>query len=147
MLIPFFDMLSSDKTMELPIMVLKNIFGTPYNYMRVMTGEMSLDYAVEESARLMDGLFLSRFALEDVQVGSRLVRKGDKLSILISKASQDSAVFECPHMFSPNRSNLNDSLSFGVGDHQCLGKNFTNQMIKTLVGHLLHQKLIFFEFS
>ncbi|XOQ13060.1 MAG: cytochrome P450 [Shouchella clausii] len=129
MIIPFIDMLASSKTMELPMLSYKN-------YKNNKMDNVSLSYIVEESARLLDGLFLSRFALEDFSLDGKVIKSGEKVNVRVSQASKDNSVFKCPNMFQANRHNLSESLSFGVGDHRCLGKNFTVALITTLLEEL-----------
>ncbi|MBE7099153.1 cytochrome P450 [Bacillus cereus] len=126
MLVPFIDMLASSKTMELPLLSFKN-------YIKYRKYNLSLSYIVEESARLLDNVFLSRFALTNFEIGGNVIKAGEKVHIRISEASKDENIYKCPNSFQFMRENLNEIISFGSGTHRCLGKHFTFVLIKTLL--------------
>jgi cytochrome P450 len=63
---------------------------------------------------------LNRWAAEDVEVGDKLIRRGDSVIVLLNSANHDPARFEAPEAFSPERTD-NRHIAFGRGPHYCLG--------------------------
>ena len=61
-----------------------------------------------------------RLAAADVTLGSRLIRKGDRIRWIISAANRDPDVFQEPDRFLIDR-HPNPHVSFGGGIHFCLG--------------------------
>ncbi|QLQ36541.1 cytochrome P450 [Micromonospora robiginosa] len=78
---------------------------------------------VEELLRYLSivrtGLF--RVAVEDVEVGGRLIRAGEGAIALISLANRDDEVFDDPDAFDPYRQ-AHQQVAFGFGVHQCIGQ-------------------------
>jgi cytochrome P450 monooxygenase len=79
---------------------------------------------VEELVRYhsVADLVAMRTAIEDVEIGGQLIRKGEGLIPLIAAANHDTSTFSCPHEFKPDRPARNH-VAFGYGVHQCLGQN------------------------
>ncbi|MEU4253668.1 cytochrome P450 [Amycolatopsis sp. NPDC026612] len=79
---------------------------------------------VEELVRYhsVADLVAMRTAVEDVEIGGRLIRAGEGLIPLIAAANHDTNAFACPHEFKPDRPARNH-VAFGFGVHQCLGQN------------------------
>lgn len=61
-----------------------------------------------------------RTATIDTEIGGRPIRKGDTLVLFYPSAGRDERVFERPEVFDLSRS-PNPHLSFGIGEHYCLG--------------------------
>ncbi|WNG80296.1 cytochrome P450 [Mycobacterium sp. ITM-2016-00316] len=88
-----------------------------------MRAERSLVNAfVEESMRL-DGppQRLFRIATRDVEVGGKLIRKGEWVALFFGSANRDPAVFADPDVLDIDRPNIRQQLSMGHGLHFCLG--------------------------
>jgi cytochrome P450 monooxygenase len=79
---------------------------------------------IEEVLRLhsVADLVCLRVAVEDVEIAGQLIRAGEGIVPLVAAANHDPAVFECPHMFNPERADR-QHVAFGYGVHQCLGQN------------------------
>jgi cytochrome P450 len=61
-----------------------------------------------------------RIAAEDVQMGTKTIRAGDRLFLMLAGANHDPDVFEDPQRFDIERQR-GSHLAFGVGVHYCLG--------------------------
>ncbi|MDG2215644.1 MAG: cytochrome P450 [Synechococcus sp. cluster2_bin.235] len=59
-------------------------------------------------------------ALEDIEIGGKLVKAGDSLSVLVGAANRDPKTFPDPDQFLLDR-HPNPHVSFAPGLHQCLG--------------------------
>ena len=79
--------------------------------------------AVEEILRYDPAVHhFRRTALADTQIRDKEIRKGDKLILWYPSVNRDEEVFEDPDRFDVTRK-PNDHLSFGIGEHFCLGAN------------------------
>ncbi|MDP3968128.1 MAG: cytochrome P450 [Nocardioides sp.] len=73
-----------------------------------------------------------RTALNDVEVGGTLVRKGQRVGLFYASANFDEDVFEDPFRFDINR-DPNPHLAFGGhGAHYCIGANLARQEVRVL---------------
>ncbi|MEV1170090.1 cytochrome P450 [Nonomuraea sp. NPDC049784] len=69
-----------------------------------------------------------RVALEDVEIGGQLVRKGEGVIVSLIAGNRDSRAFgagegECPADQLDVGRNARHHVAFGFGSHQCLGQN------------------------
>ncbi len=77
--------------------------------------------AVEEVLRYANPLhYFRRTATADLVVGGQEVRAGEKVLLHYTSANRDETVFDQPQRFDVRRS-PNPHLSFGLGEHYCLG--------------------------
>ncbi|MGH9272894.1 MAG: cytochrome P450 [Ilumatobacteraceae bacterium] len=77
---------------------------------------------VEEALRLetpVQGLY--RTAVEDTEVGGVPIKAGDHLMLVYAAGNRDPARFADPEAVDPCRPGLMSHLSFGHGEHFCLG--------------------------
>jgi cytochrome P450 len=81
--------------------------------------------AVEELLRfwsIPDIVSGSRVAIDDIEIGGHLIRKGEGVIALLSGANRDEKVFPEPHRLDIERG-ARHHVAFGFGIHQCLGQN------------------------
>jgi len=77
--------------------------------------------ALEEILRYANPLhYFRRTATADTKVGGVTIRAGDKVAMMYTSANRDEAVFVRPQEFDIHR-DPNPHLSFGTGEHFCLG--------------------------
>ncbi|MBH8565208.1 cytochrome P450 [Nostoc sp. CENA67] len=72
-----------------------------------------------------------RLAVSDLQVGSEIIHKGEKMLLCLASANRDEDQFDNPDTFDITR-DAAAQIAFGHGIHNCLG-----QMIARLEGQLL----------
>lgn len=78
--------------------------------------------AVEESLRLEPAAaLLDRYATRDVELARARIQAGDLVSVSLSGAHRDPAVFAEPDRFDIGRANARQHLAFARGPHFCLG--------------------------
>jgi cytochrome P450 len=65
---------------------------------------------------------VDRVALEDVEIGGQLVRKGEHVVMNLTVGNYDSTFVDHPENFDIER-NVRGHLAFGYGIHQCIGQN------------------------
>lgn len=92
--------------------------------------------AVEEFLRLVpNGVpgTRTRVALEDIQVGDTLVRKGEVVLAVPHAANLDPEVFENPREFNLDRESEERQIAFGFGPHFCIGSLLAKMDIEMIV--------------
>lgn len=78
--------------------------------------------AVEESLRLEPAAaMVDRYATRDVALGGARIRAGDQVTVSVTGANRDPAVFEDPDCYRPARANAGRHLAFAHGPHFCVG--------------------------
>ena len=79
--------------------------------------------AVEETLRFDPPVQrTARCALEDVELGGRLVRRGEFVVTLLGAANRDPQVWANPDTFDIHREQTADHLAFSSGIHYCVGQ-------------------------
>lgn len=77
--------------------------------------------AIEEILRWANPLhYFRRTTTQDVEVSGVKIKAGQKIAMIYTSANRDEEVFADPHTFDIHRS-PNPHLSFGIGEHFCLG--------------------------
>ncbi len=78
--------------------------------------------AIEESLRLEPAAaVVDRYATRDVSLAGASIARGDLVTVSLTAANRDPAVFENPDVFDPSRPDLRKQLAFAHGPHFCLG--------------------------
>ncbi|WP_367132019.1 MULTISPECIES: cytochrome P450 [Streptomyces] len=107
---------------QVPNFVL-TLLGHPGALERLRTDPDLIPAAVEELMRYVPlgaGASFARYALEDVEVGGTLVRKGEAVLVSVGAANRDAGRFADPETLDIGRTG-NQHLGFGHGVHHCLG--------------------------
>lgn len=96
--------------------------------------------AVEEMLRFHTIVHYNgpRVAMEDVEVGGTLIRKGDGVLALISAANRDPAAFDDPDRFDIRRKALHH-VAFSFGSHQCLGQALARAELQIVFSKLFQR--------
>ncbi|HMT44640.1 MAG TPA: cytochrome P450 [Chakrabartia sp.] len=90
--------------------------------------------AVNELLRWFSPVFqMARTALEDVQIGSETIRKGEKVAMLYGAGNHDPAMFEDPHRLDLARANANRHITFGFGIHHCIGNRLAQMQLAIIL--------------
>ncbi|SIT19411.1 Cytochrome P450 [Thalassolituus maritimus] len=66
-----------------------------------------------------------RFATQDLDLNGISIKKNQCVRLLLTSASRDESVFQEPDVFNPERSTRKRDLTFAIGTHACMGRNFT----------------------
>nr|WP_239070298.1 cytochrome P450 [Amycolatopsis sp. SID8362] len=78
--------------------------------------------AIEESLRLEPAAaVVDRYATRDVSLAGASIARGDLVTVSLTAANRDPAVFANPDVFDPSRPDLRKQLAFAHGPHFCLG--------------------------
>lgn len=94
--------------------------------------------AVEELLRYTSVAHLGRrrVAVEDVELGDKLIRAGDGVIVANHIADRDPRKFPDPDRLDLRRDNARASLVFGFGVHQCLGQTLSRVELEVVHGTL-----------
>jgi cytochrome P450 len=78
--------------------------------------------AVEEFLRYYSPFMLAtrRWAQVDIELGGKLIRRGDQVAISLAAANRDETIFAAPDGLDITRAE-NHHVSFGKGIHYCIG--------------------------
>ncbi|MFE1833215.1 cytochrome P450 [Streptomyces sviceus] len=97
-----------------------------------------LDNAIEESLRLEPGAaVVDRYATRDLTLGSAAIRRGDLVTVSLTGANRDPAVFPDPDRFDVRRPNARLQLAFAHGPHYCLAAHLARLETRIALRHLL----------
>ncbi|KMS77991.1 cytochrome P450 [Streptomyces leeuwenhoekii] len=80
-----------------------------------------------------------RAALEDVEVGGRLIRKGEGVIVAVPSANRDEDVFPDAGRLDITRPNAQHHVAFGYGIHQCLGQALARAELQIVITTLLRR--------
>ena len=102
--------------------------------------------AVEELIRYDSPVqMLSRWAYEDVEIGGKLIRRGDNVGLMLGSANRDRRRFDNPDLLDIQRQD-NKHCGFGGGIHFCLGSALaraeTQISLNILINRLPELRLI-----
>jgi cytochrome P450 len=96
--------------------------------------------AVEESLRLEPAAaVVDRYATRDVELAGARIRSGDQVTVSITGANRDPAVFARPDVFDLRRPDAGRHLAFAHGPHFCIGAHLARLEARAAVAALLGQ--------
>jgi hypothetical protein len=96
--------------------------------------------AVEESLRLEPAAALvDRYATRDARLGGAEIRAGDRVTVSLTAANRDPAVFRRPDRYDIFRAENGRHLAFAHGPHFCIGAALARAEIQAAVRALLGQ--------
>ena len=82
---------------------------------------------------------MRRNALEDIEIGGKHIRKGDKVVMWYVSGNRDERVIEDPDRFWIDRPNARRHLSFGFGVHRCMGNRVGEMQLRILWEEILNR--------
>ena len=116
-----------------------DLIRNPDQRQRLLADRSLLDTAVEEILRFNPAVHcFRRTALADCEIRGVRIAKGEKLALWYPAVNRDEEVFEDPDSFDVGR-NPNEHLSFGIGEHFCLGSNLARMELRKIFGGLLER--------
>ncbi len=77
-------------------------------------------------------IHMRRTALEDIELGGKTIRKGDKIIMWYLSANRDEKVFEDADRLIIDRPNARRHVSFGFGVHRCMGNRLAEMQLTIL---------------
>lgn len=93
---------------------------------------------VSETIRWQTPLsYMRRTAKRDVELGSKMIRKGDKVAMWYISGNRDDEVIERPNDYWIERQRVRQHLSFGFGIHRCVGNRLAELQLKIIWEEIL----------
>ena len=80
---------------------------------------------------------MRRTALADVELGGKLIRKGDKVVMWYVSGNRDETAIESPERFIIDRERPRQHLSFGFGIHRCVGNRLAELQLEIVWQEIL----------
>ncbi|MEM7097720.1 MAG: cytochrome P450 [Pseudomonadota bacterium] len=77
-------------------------------------------------------IHMRRTALEDYQLGDKLIKEGDKVIMWYLSGNRDESVFEDADRLIIDRPNARAHVSFGFGVHRCMGNRLAEMQLRIL---------------
>ena len=117
---------------------LLHLLSSPAQLALVLADPGLVPAAVEESLRLEPAAaVVDRYATVGTRLGGAAIQAGDQVTISITGANRDPAVFAGPDVFDVRRANAGRHLAFAHGPHFCLGAHLARLEAQVAVGTLL----------
>ena len=76
--------------------------------------------------------FMRRTAMEDVEIGGKTIKEGDKVVMWYVSGNRDDEVIDRPDEFIIDRDTPRHHLSFGFGIHRCMGNRLAEMQLRVL---------------
>jgi cytochrome P450 len=80
---------------------------------------------------------MRRVATQDVELGGKTIKKGDKVVMWYVSGNRDEEVIENPNAFIIDRPKARHHVSFGFGIHRCMGNRLGEMQLRILWEELL----------
>jgi len=117
---------------------LLHLLSSPAQLALVLADPGLVPAAVEESLRLEPAAaVVDRYATAGTRLGGAAIQAGDQVTVSITGANRDPAVFADPDVFDVRRANAGRHLAFAHGPHFCLGAHLARLEAQVAVGTLL----------
>ncbi|MCB2077161.1 MAG: cytochrome P450 [Novosphingobium sp.] len=101
--------------------------------------DTNVPIAVNEMVRFTaPAQYTFRTAHKDTSVGGQQIRAGQRIACLLRSASRDEREFDRPNDFIWNR-DIKRVISFGLGQHHCIGKHLALLEVKTMTAAFLRR--------
>lgn len=112
----------------------------PDQWAKLMANPALIESLVPEAIRYQSPvMYQSRRALEDYELGGKLIRKGDKLAMWYISGNRDEDAIHDPDAFIIDRQRPRQHMSFGFGIHRCLGNRIAEMQLRVLWEEIVAQ--------
>jgi cytochrome P450 len=81
--------------------------------------------------------YMRRTALEDVEIGGKLIKKGEKVAMWYCSANRDEEEIDRPDEFIVDRPNSRHHIAFGFGIHRCMGNRVAEAQLRIIWEEIL----------
>jgi len=114
------------------------LLSSPAQLALVLADPGLVPAAVEESLRLEPAAaVVDRYATVGTRLAGTAIQAGEQVTVSITGANRDPAVFADPDVFDVRRANAGRHLAFAHGPHFCLGAHLARLEAQVAVGTLL----------
>jgi cytochrome P450 len=110
----------------------------PREYDKLRNNHALIDSFVPEVIRWQTPLaHMRRTALQDTELGGKLIKKGDRVVMWYVSGNRDGEVIENPDSFIIDRARPRTHMSFGFGIHRCVGMRLAELQLKIIWEEIL----------
>ena len=110
----------------------------PDQYQKLRDNPALIPSAVSEIIRWQTPLaHMRRNALEDFELGGKMIKKGDKVVMWYVSGNRDEDVIANPNAFIIDRERPRQHLSFGFGIHRCVGNRLAEMQLRIVWEEIL----------
>ena len=110
----------------------------PDQYAKLRADPSLIPSMVSETIRYQTPLaHMRRTALEDIEIGGKLIRKGDKVVMWYVSGNRDETVISEPERFIIDRERPRQHVAFGFGIHRCVGNRLAEMQLKVVWEEIL----------
>ena len=110
----------------------------PEQYAKLRADPSLIPSMVSETIRYQTPLaHMRRTALEDIEFGGKLIRKGDKVVMWYVSGNRDETVIERPNDYIIDRARPRQHISFGFGIHRCVGNRLAELQLTIIWEEIL----------
>jgi cytochrome P450 len=112
----------------------------PAEYAKLKTNPNLIPSMVSEIIRWQTPLMhMRRIATRDIELGGKMIRKGEKVVMWYLSGNHDETAIERPDEFIIDRTNPRYHLSFGFGVHRCMGNRLGEMQLRILWEEVLQR--------
>lgn len=120
--------------------LVRRVLLVPGLWQRLREDKSLIPNVVEEVLRLEAPVInWRRIAKTDVQIGDATIPAGSKILLLLGSANHDPSHFNAPDELQPDRGNAREHLTFGFGEHLCLGAPLARMEARIVLEELVHR--------
>ncbi len=110
----------------------------PQEYEKLLANPDLIPNMVSEIIRWQTPLaYMRRTATQDVELGGKTIRKGDKVVMWYVSGNRDETAIENPDAFIIDRKNARHHVSFGFGIHRCMGNRLAEMQLRIIWEEIL----------
>ncbi|MDP1736707.1 MAG: cytochrome P450 [Caulobacter sp.] len=110
----------------------------PDQYAKLRANPDLITSMVSETIRWQTPLaHMRRTALEDIEFGGKLIRKGDKVVMWYVSGNRDDTVIDRPNEYIIDRERPRQHISFGFGIHRCVGNRLAELQLQIIWEEIL----------
>ncbi|MGB8843299.1 MAG: cytochrome P450 [Aliidongia sp.] len=103
----------------------------PQEFTKLKANPALVESMVPEIIRYQTPLsHMRRTALQDVELGGKTIRKGDRVAMWYVSGNRDEEAIEHPNRFIIDRARPRQHLSFGFGIHRCVGNRLAEMQLR-----------------
>ena len=110
----------------------------PDQYAKLRADPDLIPSMVSETIRWQTPLaHMRRIATQDIEIGGKLIKKGDKVVMWYVSGNRDESVIENPNAYIIDRERPRQHLSFGFGIHRCVGNRLAELQLTVIWQEIL----------
>ena len=110
----------------------------PDQYAKLRADPSLITSMVSETIRWQTPLaHMRRTALQDVEIGGKLIKKGDRVVMWYISGNRDESVIADPNVYDITRERPRHHMSFGFGVHRCVGNRVAEMQLTIIWEEIL----------